>query len=141
MNISSTRARPFIWLRSGMLGNIKPIGPCNKELKGPKRQGVRCRERRKGGGGRTSARRGGRRKRKGWVLYCTTRRLGGPDGSQGSSVVVFLYHTTCGVRTLVLGATMWVLIKAPMHQRPEGRTPTGDRIRSVSDGSRMVRQL
>ena len=37
------------------------------------------------------------------------------QGSPGSSVVVFLYHTTCGVRTLVSGATMWVLIKAPKH--------------------------
>ena len=27
MNISSTRAHPFTWLRSRMLGNIKPIGP------------------------------------------------------------------------------------------------------------------
>ena len=27
MNISSTRAHPFIWLRSGMVGNIKSIGP------------------------------------------------------------------------------------------------------------------
>ena len=38
------------------------------------------------------------------ISYCTTRRLGGPDGSPGSSVVVSLYHTTCGVS----GATMWV---------------------------------
>jgi len=32
MNISSTRAHPFIWLRSRMLGNIKPIGPIGPSL-------------------------------------------------------------------------------------------------------------
>ena len=34
MNISSTRAHPFIWLRSRMLGNIKPIGPIGPRLPG-----------------------------------------------------------------------------------------------------------
>ena len=45
-----------------------------------------------------------RRAARGGVLYCTTRKLGGPDGSSENLVVALLFHTMFGVS----GATMWV---------------------------------